>query len=78
MLELAELVLNEVKKRFKTSSRIEIVDPVELHGKLFSEFPNKVPDVEKLATYLLWRARYPIIQSIRSSIEFIDKEYVSC
>ena len=37
-----------------SSSKIVIIDPVNLHGKLFAEAPEKIPDSSKIRDRLNW------------------------
>lgn len=48
---LAETVLDVLK----VPSRIELVDPVTLHGPAFREAPDKLPNIDKAVRELNWR-----------------------
>lgn len=45
-----------VKEITKSTSNIVHIDPVTLHGPLFTEAPEKIPNSEKIKTYLKWKA----------------------
>ena len=61
----------KVKRITGSSSEIINVDPKALHGKLYEEAWDKVPDSYKLETELGWNARY----SIDDIIEDLYKYY---
>ena len=67
--ELAALVVGEVCTR-KKKWRIKPVDPVDLHGTLFSEVPEKVPYIGKLTRELRWRPFIPILQVVKSAVAY--------
>jgi len=66
ILYLAE----RVKALTHSSSRIIHVDPVDLHGPLFSEAPEKIPNSEKIRTLLGWKPTKYIDEVIEEVIEF--------
>lgn len=67
--ELAALVVGEVCGKDDSWS-IKQIDPVKLHGKLFSEVPEKVPYILKLHKYLRWKPSIPILQIIKHAVAY--------
>ena len=53
-----------------SQSRIAHVDPVALHGKLFSEAPEKIPDASKIKQKLGWKPTKGIDDVIKEVVEF--------
>jgi len=45
----------KVKALTKSKSKIVHIDPIKLHGPLFAEAPEKIPDSEKIQTLLSWK-----------------------
>jgi nucleoside-diphosphate-sugar epimerase len=66
ILYLAE----KVKKLTKSSSKIIFVDPTTLHGKLFSEAPEKIPDSEKIKNLLGWTPTKNVDDLIKEVVEY--------
>ena len=59
-----------VKELTSSESRITYVDPVELHGELFSEAPEKIPDATKIRTKLGWEPTKGIDEIIEEVVDF--------
>ena len=59
-----------VKELTGSESRITYVDPIELHGKLFSEAPEKIPDATKIRTKLGWEPTKGIDEIIEEVVDF--------
>ncbi len=59
-----------VKELTSSESRITYVDPVELHGELFSEAPEKIPDAAKIRTKLGWEPTKGIDEIIEEVVDF--------
>lgn len=59
-----------VKALTGSQSRIAHVDPVSLHGKLFSEAPEKIPDASKIKQKLGWEPTKGIDEVIKEVVEF--------
>jgi len=70
ILYLAE----RVKDLTGSESRIAHVDPVELHGKLFSEAPEKIPDASKIREKLHWNPTKGIDDVINEVVEFWSEQ----
>jgi nucleoside-diphosphate-sugar epimerase len=66
ILYLAE----KVKEIVGSESKIVHVDPVELHGSLFSEAPEKIPDSEKIKRKLNWKATKYVDDVIEEVVRF--------
>ena len=66
ILYLAE----RVKEITGTSSEIVNVDPVELHGPLFAEAPEKIPNSEKIKERLGWQATKGVDEVIQEVVEY--------
>ena len=66
ILYLAE----RVKAATGSQSRIAHVDPVALHGNLFSEAPEKIPDASKIKAKLQWNPTKGIDEVIEEVIDF--------
>jgi UDP-glucose 4-epimerase len=65
ILELAQRVI----KIAKSSSKIEFVDPVKLHGQLFAEAANKFPNSTKAQKELGWRFTFSVDQIIQEAVD---------
>lgn len=63
-----------VKALTGSESRIAHVDPVALHGKLFSEAPEKIPDASKIKQKLGWKPTKGIDDVIKEVVEFWSKQ----
>lgn len=66
ILYLAE----KVKEITNSNSKIVHVDPKELHGPLFSEAPEKIPNSEKIKNLLGWKPTKFVDDVIKEVIEF--------
>lgn len=66
ILYLAE----RVKEITKTNSAISHVDPIELHGPLFAEAPEKIPNSEKIKQFLGWEPTKGVDSVIEEVVEF--------
>ena len=66
ILYLAE----RVKEITNTESKIVNVDPVELHGPLFAEAPEKIPNSEKIKERLGWKATKGVDEVIQEVVEY--------
>lgn len=60
----------QVKLLAKSPSKIVNVDPVALHGSLFSEAPEKIPDAYKIESLLGWRASKGVDEVIAEVVEY--------
>lgn len=66
ILYLAE----RVKEITQTKSNIAHVDPVKLHGPLFAEAPEKIPNSEKIKELLGWLPTKGVDSVIEEVVEF--------
>lgn len=66
ILYLAE----KVKELTNSSSNIKHVDPVTLHGPLFAEAPEKIPNSKKIKSRLGWRPTKNVDEVIQEVIDF--------
>jgi len=66
ILYLAE----KVKEITKTKSNIINVDPMQLHGPLFAEAPEKIPNSEKIKKTLGWEATKGVDEVILEVVEY--------
>lgn len=69
ILYLAE----RVKHLTQSTSKIIHVDPVQLHGPLFTEAPEKIPNSEKIKKLLNWEATKNTDEVIEEVINFYKK-----
>lgn len=70
ILYLAETV----KKLTNSKSKIIHIDPVELHGQLFSEAPEKIPDATKIESMLGWKPTKYVNDVIQEVIGFYQSK----
>lgn len=66
ILYLAE----KVKEMTGTQSKIVHVDPIELHGPLFAEAPEKIPDSKKIKDRLGWIPTKNVDEVIEEVVEY--------
>jgi len=66
ILYLAE----RVKQITNTESKIVNIDPIELHGPLFAEAPEKIPNSEKIKEKLGWKATKGVDEVIQEVVEY--------
>lgn len=69
ILYLAE----KVKELTNSNSTISFVDPTTLHGNLFSEAPEKIPDSEKIKNLLGWTPTKNVDEIIKEVVEFYEQ-----
>ena len=63
---------NRVKSITSSNSKIIHVDPVNLHGKLFAEAPEKIPNSDKIKTKLGWNPTKFIDDVIIEVVEYYN------
>lgn len=63
---LASLVALILDKPCKT----ELIDPKKIHGELFSDVPDKIPNIDKLSSCLHWHPEVPLEISIGKVIDY--------
>lgn len=70
ILYLAE----KVKNITQSNSKIIHVDPKDLHGPLFSEAPEKIPNSEKIKKELGWKPTKFVDEVIQEVVDFYRKK----
>jgi UDP-glucose 4-epimerase len=63
--ELAWLVADIVGK-----GEIISVNPKKLHGELFSEAMNKIPDIKKISSFTGWEPKISVEQTIKDVVKY--------
>ena len=63
-----------VKEITGSDSKIANVDPVELHGPLFAEAPEKIPNSEKIKERLGWKATKGVDEVITEVVEYYQNK----
>lgn len=69
ILYLAE----KVKHMTNSKSNISFVDPTILHGKYFSEAPEKIPNSEKIKKLLGWNPTKNIDEIIKEVVDYYER-----
>ena len=64
----------KVKEITKSSSKIIHIDPKELHGSLFSEAPEKIPNSEKIKKELGWKPTKFVDEVIEEVVNFYREQ----
>lgn len=59
-----------IKEMAQSNSNISHVDPTLLHGPLFSEAPEKIPNSEKIKTLLGWEATKGVDEILSEVVEY--------
>jgi nucleoside-diphosphate-sugar epimerase len=62
----------KVKEITNSTSNIINIDPTSLHGPLFTEAPEKIPNSEKIKTLLGWKATKEVDDIIKEVIEYFN------
>jgi len=62
-----------VKEKLNSKSEIKLVDPKTIHGPLYEEAWDKIPDATKIKTQLNWQPKYSIDYIINDVIEYYKK-----
>lgn len=62
----------KVKEITDSKSNITNIDPTTLHGPLFSEAPEKIPNSEKIKSLLGWKATKEVDSIIKEVIEYFN------
>ena len=66
ILYLAE----KVKEITQSHSKITNVDPIDLHGPLFAEAPEKIPDSTKIEKLLKWKPTKGVDAVIQEVVDY--------
>lgn len=64
----------KVKELTSSESKITFVDPKELHGPLFSEAPEKIPDSSKIERLLGWKPTKGVDEVIQEVVDYYKKK----
>ena len=64
-----------VKEMSESNSNIINIDPVKLHGDLFTEAPEKIPNSEKIKTLLGWEPTKNVEEIIEEVVTFFKEKY---
>jgi|TARA_R110000787_G_scaffold86030_1_gene183082 nucleoside-diphosphate-sugar epimerase len=68
--ELADMV----KQKIDTASEIKLVDPKTIHGPLYEEAWDKVPEPSKIKKMLNWKPKYDIDYIVDDVIEYFKNK----
>lgn len=63
----------KIKELTNSDSNIINLDPKKLHGELFSEAPEKIPNSEKIKNILGWKHTKNVDEILKEVIEFYKK-----
>ena len=64
---------NRVQFMTRTKSKIVLVDPKTIHGPLYEEAWDKIPNADKIKRELGWYPKHDINSIVRDVIEFYKK-----
>ena len=64
----------KVKEMAQSNSSITHIDPVSLHGPLFSEAPEKIPNSEKIKSLLGWTATKGVDEILNEVVEYFKSK----
>jgi nucleoside-diphosphate-sugar epimerase len=64
---------NKIKEIVGGTSNISHIDPTKLHGSLFSEAPEKIPNSEKIKNLLGWQATKGVDEILKEVVEYYKK-----
>lgn len=64
----------KVKEIMGSASNISHIDPTTLHGPLFSEAPEKIPNSEKIKSLLGWQPTKGVDEILKEVIEYYSKK----
>jgi len=68
-----QYLAERVKEITNSNSNIVHIDPITLHGPLFTEAPEKIPNSEKIKTILNWKATKNTDEVINEVVNFYKK-----
>ena len=60
----------KVKELTSSKSNISFVDPKDLHGPLFTEAPEKIPDSSKIESCLGWKPTKGVDEVIQEVVNY--------
>lgn len=64
----------KIKEMSQSNSSIAHIDPVSLHGPLFSEAPEKIPNSEKIKSLLGWKATKGVDEILNEVVEYFKSK----
>ncbi len=64
----------KVKEMSGSNSNIINIDPIKLHGNLFSEAPEKIPNSDKIKSLLGWKATKNVDEIIEEVVNFFKNK----
>lgn len=72
ILNLAE----KVKELTASSSEIVFVDPKTIHGPLYEEAWDKIPNSEKISAFLHWKSHWNVNEIVKDTIKYwVEKKW---
>ena len=57
-----------------SNSNVINIDPTTLHGPLFSEAPEKIPNSEKIKSLLGWKATKEVDDILKEVIDYFNSK----
>jgi nucleoside-diphosphate-sugar epimerase len=64
----------KIKEISQSNSSIVHMDPISLHGPLFSEAPEKIPNSEKIKSLLGWKATKGVDEILNEVVEYFKSK----
>ena len=64
----------KVKELSNSNSNVINIDPTTLHGPLFSEAPEKIPNSEKIKSLLGWKATKEVDDILKEVIDYFNSK----
>ena len=64
----------KIKEMSQSNSQVTHIDPVLLHGPLFSEAPEKIPNSEKIKNLLGWKATKGVDEILNEVVEYFKSK----
>ena len=64
----------KIKEMSQSNSPVVHIDPVSLHGPLFSEAPEKIPNSEKIKSLLGWKATKGVDEILNEVVEYFKSK----
>jgi len=64
----------KIKEMSQSNSPIVHIDPISLHGSLFSEAPEKIPNSEKIKNLLGWKATKGVDEILNEVVEYFKSK----
>jgi len=64
----------KIKEMSQSNSQVIHIDPVLLHGSLFTEAPEKIPNSEKIKNLLGWKATKGVDEILNEVVEYFKSK----